>query len=584
MKWHQLACGIICGLLISFRASATVYYVDVNSANPTPPFTNWSTAATDIQSAVDTSTNGDLILVTNGIYQTGGRVVYGSLTNRVVINKAVTLQSVNGPAVTAILGYQNSTNITNSVRCVYMTNNAVLNGFTLQGGGTLSQSTDNYDARQSTGGGVYGESTNTILTNCFLIGNICKSQAAMFGGAGAYQATLNNCILSNNVVQGTGGGADHSVLNNCLVVSNSASDGGGTAYSTLNYCTVIGNSAPFNGTSVSGGGTYQCVANHCLIARNYAGILAGFGGGDYDGQLTDCILSNNAAGSGGGSAQFMAGGNSLNGYLNNCLVISNTAFGNGGGIYVGSGAILVCNCTIVKNTATNQYGGIYNGYCTNCIIYYNSCNPLFSSAFNYFYYTYISYGCTTPLPFHNLGSITNDPVFVNPTAGDFHLASNSPCINSGKNLFVIGTNDLDGNPRIVGGTVDIGAYEYQTPASVLSYAWAQQYGLPTDGSADFTDPDGDGLNNWQEWKAGTIPTNAASVLQLASPSNSVAGVTVTWQSVSGVTYYLQSSTNLAAVPAFTALQSNLVGQAGSTSYTDTSATNGGPYFYRVGVQ
>ena len=127
----------------------------------------------------------------------------------------------------------------------------------------------------------------------------------------------------------------------------------------------------------------------------------------------------------------------------------------------------------------------------------------------------------------------------------------------------------------------MGAYEYQTPASVLSYAWAQQYGLPTDGSADFIDSDGDGMNNWQEWKAGTNPTNAASVLKLSSPSNSVSGVTVTWQSVANVTYFLQSSTNL---PAFTSIQSNLVGQTGTTSYTDTTATNGGPYFYRVGVQ
>jgi hypothetical protein len=222
--------------------------------------------------------------------------------------------------------------------------------------------------------------------------------------------------------------------------------------------------------------------------------------------------------------------------------------------------------------------GVYRVLCANCIVYFNSA-PVCSN----YYDSPMSYSCTTPA-ISGPDNITNAPLFVDLAGGDLHLQSNSPCINGGRNSYITFGTDLDGNPRLAGGTVDMGAYEFQTPASVISYAWLQQYGLPTDGSADYADTDGDGMNNWQEWIAGTDPTNASSVLTMLAPSNSLTGIAVPWQSVSGVTYYLQRSTNLDVQPAFVSLRSNLLGQAGITTYIDTSAVGVGPFFYRVGVQ
>ncbi len=218
----------------------------------------------------------------------------------------------------------------------------------------------------------------------------------------------------------------------------------------------------------------------------------------------------------------------------------------------------------------------------NCIVYYNRApdGPNYDEP----YWT-LNYCCTTPLPTNGVGNITNAPLFVDQANGNLRLQSNSPCINSGNNTYVVGSTDLDGNPRIVGGTVDIGAYEYQTPTSIISYAWLQQYGLPTDGSADDADLDGTGMNVYQDWVAGLNPTNALSVLQMtpATATHNPAGLVVSWESVNTRTYFLQSSTNLAAQPAFSTIQSNIVGQAGTTSYTDTNAAGAGPHFYRVGV-
>jgi hypothetical protein len=121
------------GLILSSNAVLTVippptYFVSLDSTNPIVPYLSWDTAATDIQDAVDVAISGGTILVSNGVYNIGGRMVSGdSLSNRVVVTKAVNVRSVNGSAVTMIDGGQ-------AGRSVYLANGAVLTGFTLTNG------------------------------------------------------------------------------------------------------------------------------------------------------------------------------------------------------------------------------------------------------------------------------------------------------------------------------------------------------------------------------------------------------------------------------------------------------------------
>ena len=59
------------------------------------------------------------------------------------------------------------------------------------------------------------------------------------------------------------------------------------------------------------------------------------------------------------------------------------------------------------------------------------------------------------------GNIGEDPLFVDAATANYRLTQSSPCIDAGDNTTVEGYRDLDGNDRIAGSAVDIGAYEKQ---------------------------------------------------------------------------------------------------------------------------
>jgi hypothetical protein len=454
----------------------------LNNSAPADPYSSWSAAATNIQDAIDVASAGDLILVTNGTYDTGGRLQYGILTNRVAVTKPLTLQSVNGPAVTIISGK-------GAMRCAYLTNGAALIGLTLTNGATGFDGDQLFD---QSGGGVWCESTTALVSNCVIAGNF-----AVWRGGGAYQGTIFGTTFLSNRVNSAGAGASYATLSRCFL---------------------------------------------------YANDSRGLGGGAYYGAL------------------------------NNCVLVTNITRDLGGGVYGSS----CTNCTLVGNRASLVNGGSSYSAMFNCVIYFNQASyggPNFDGDGSG-----LSYCCSTPAP-AGAGNITNDPAFIDLTAGNLRLQSDSPCINSGANAYVAINTDFDGNPRIKGATVDIGAYEFQSPGSILSYAWAQHYGLPTDGSADFIDLDGDSMNNWQESIAGTDPTNAASVLKMLTPSptNTPSGLVLTWQSVPTRSYFLQRATSLSPQN-FSTISTAIAGQPGTTTFVDTNAPSEPIALYRVGVQ
>ena len=210
-----------------------------------------------------------------------------------------------------------------------------------------------------------------------------------------------------------------------------------------------------------GGGAFisgvNAILTDCIFHRNFAG-----GGGGLCSRsflappwlespetivtLVNCTFSENSAGTGGGvyNAHTIAPSLWLEGRhaqvsLINCLFTLNFARYSGGGMYSVVADVNVVNCTFGENSA-EYHGGIYANSTTtvkNCILWGNEGGQIGGDG-------NVTYSDVQD-SWSGEGNIDEDPCFVDPNNGDYHLLRTSPCIDAANDANVY--TDIEGNIR-----------------------------------------------------------------------------------------------------------------------------------------
>ncbi|NOZ09003.1 MAG: DUF1565 domain-containing protein, partial [FCB group bacterium] len=212
---------------------------------------------------------------------------------------------------------------------------------------------------------------------------------------------------------------------------------------TLERITVVGNSA-----QLFGGGIY------CHDSSNPS--------------LNHMTIRDNVVGGSGGGISCRYNSNPLLSYVE---ITGNTAegdFGIGGGLHcLGHARPVLDNVTLSENQAGFQGGGIFcesssTPVLTNCILWADLPQEVFLSESGTSSGITISFsdlqGGQSGIIINNNelvewldGNINEDPIFLDPGNGDFHLQPSSPCIDAGAPYSPL---DPDGT------TADMGAFYY----------------------------------------------------------------------------------------------------------------------------
>ncbi len=460
-------------LVPHFPANARTIYVDA-AATGINDGSSWSNAFMDLQSALASAMPGDEIWVAAGTYKpTAGndRTATFQLVNGVALYGGFAgTETTPGerdwvPNVTILSGdigvvADSTDNSYHVVTGSGTDSTAVLDGFIVTDGNADGMGTD------QNGGGMINNGGSPEVTN------VTFSKNSAIGGAGMNNANNSSPILTNVIFSGNfgfirgGGMYNHSsnpTLTNVTFLENAAFIRGGGIRNTDSNPTLTSVIFWRNG-AINGGGINDKIST-CSAAANKtsSGTTANAVGGGIDNwnsslTLTNVIFYENFAFSRGGG---IFNDNSSNPVLTNVTFSENYAIVEGGGMYNNNSSPILYN-SILWGDSAGAGEEIYN----------NSSSPIIS-------FSLIGgsggsgSGWDASLGTDGGNNIDADPLFANTEIGDLRLRPFSPAIDAGDSLQIPAgiTTDLDGNPRIHGDNVDVGAYEYSplVPALLRSF-------------------------------------------------------------------------------------------------------------------
>lgn len=254
IKLLVLAIGALASL--GLFADGRTLWVDCSGAAETPDGSEAAPYAT-IQSAVDAAAEGDTVKVRPGVYDTDEIAGPGETRARVVIDKALTVESTDGKDATFILG-RKGTASDGAVRCLVICNGAaaVVKGFTLADGHASGRNND-YEA--SFGG-------------CVLMTGNARNAAA----TAAYQANAQAFVVDSTVRDGfalRGGNVAGGNLVRCLVANGTAASSGCGSYNANSYLSVYIE----NGGAVNAGAIYGGTHVSATVQQSAGRFFAGYG-------------------------------------------------------------------------------------------------------------------------------------------------------------------------------------------------------------------------------------------------------------------------------------------------------------------